>query len=131
MNLGQRLKKLRKSLNLTQREFALRLPGKTGNTYIGMIERGKQHPSLKLLERIGKAYSVPVSYFFEDSKERSKGAVNYLEILDWLTEWEEEAETLARSYKGEYIMYGYWKAVAAHIVNMKEDFQKFIKGEKG
>lgn len=69
MNLGERVKKLRKSLGLTQREFALRLPGKTGNTYIGMIERGKQHPSLKLLERIGKAYSVPMSYFFDEEPE--------------------------------------------------------------
>jgi len=64
MILGERVKKLRNSLGLTQKEFASRVPGKISDTWIGKIERGYQYPSLKLLERIGKAYSVPVSYFF-------------------------------------------------------------------
>ena len=70
MRLGQQVKKLRKSLKLTQKEFAERIPGRVDNTYIGKIERGYQYPSIKLLKRIGKAYSVPVSYFFEDKKEK-------------------------------------------------------------
>jgi len=65
MKLGQRVKKLRKKLGLTQKQFAQRIPGKVDHTYIGKIERG-QYPSLKLLERIAKAFSVPLSYFFED-----------------------------------------------------------------
>ena len=66
MTLGERVKKMRKRLGLTQKEFAGRLPGKIDYTYIGKIERGHQYPSLKMLERIGKAFSVPLSYFFED-----------------------------------------------------------------
>ena len=66
MKLGQRVKKLRKSLGLTQREFAQRIPGKLDYSYIGKIERGNQYPSLKMLDRIGKAFSVPLGYFFED-----------------------------------------------------------------
>jgi len=66
MKLGQRIKKVRKSLGLTQKELAQRIPGKVNYSYIGKIERGQQYPSLKLLERIGKAFSVPLSYFFED-----------------------------------------------------------------
>lgn len=69
MNLGERVKKLRKRLSLTQKKFAQRIDGKVDYTYIGMIERNKQYPSLKMLERIGKAYSVPMSYFFEDEAE--------------------------------------------------------------
>jgi len=66
MNLGERVKKLRKSLGLTQKQFASRIPGKIDQSYVGMIERGKQYPSLKLLERIGAAFSKPMSYFFKD-----------------------------------------------------------------
>ena len=70
MKLGQRVKKLRKKLGLTQKQFAQRIPGKINYSYIGKIERGHQYPSLKLLERTAKAFSVPLSYFFEDEKEK-------------------------------------------------------------
>ena len=66
MKVGQRVKKIRKSLGLTQREFANRIPRKIDYTYIGKIERGHQYPSLKLLERIGATFSKPMSYFFRD-----------------------------------------------------------------
>lgn len=66
MSLGERMRKLRKRLGLTQKEFAGRVAGKVDYTYIGRMEREEQYPSLKMLERIGKAFSVPLSYFFED-----------------------------------------------------------------
>jgi len=69
MILGERVKKLRNSLGLTQKEFASRVPGKIDYSYIGMIERGRQYPSLKLLERIGASFSKPMSYFFKDEFE--------------------------------------------------------------
>ena len=76
MKVGQRIKKVRKRLSLTQREFAQHIPGKVGHSYIGKIERGNQYPSLKMLERIGEAFSVPLSYFFKDD-----GLVNCLDLL--------------------------------------------------
>jgi transcriptional regulator with XRE-family HTH domain len=66
MKIGQRIRRLRKRLGLTQKEFAGRVAGKVDYTYIGKMERGQQYPSLKMLERIGKAFSVPLGYFFED-----------------------------------------------------------------
>lgn len=66
MSVGDKLRALRKKLGLTQKEFASRIPGKVDYTYIGKVERGEQYPSLKMLERIGKSFSVPLSYFFED-----------------------------------------------------------------
>ena len=69
MRLGQQVKKLRKSLKLTQKEFAERIPGRVDNTYIGKIERGRQLPSLKLVERAARAYGVPVLYFFLEDGE--------------------------------------------------------------
>jgi len=67
MNLGERIRKLRKRLGLTQKEFAGRVVGKVDYTYIGRMERGEQYPSIKMLEKIGKAFDVPLSYFFEDN----------------------------------------------------------------
>ncbi len=66
MNLGERIRKLRKRLGLTQKKFAGRVVGKVDYTYIGRMERGDQYPSIKMLEKIGKAFSVPLSYFFQD-----------------------------------------------------------------
>jgi len=76
MTLGERMRKMRKRLGLTQKEFAQRVPGKIDYTYIGKIERGEQYPSLKMLEKIGKAFSTPLSYFFEDN--------SFLKSLDLL-----------------------------------------------
>ncbi len=67
MNLGERIRRLRKRLSLTQKEFAGRVVGKVDYTYIGRMERGEQYPSIKMLEKIGKAFGVPLSYFFEDN----------------------------------------------------------------
>lgn len=76
MNLGQRIRKLRKRLDLTQKEFAGRVVGKVDYTYIGKIERDQQCPSIKMLEKIGKAFSVPLSYFFENN-----GSLESLDLL--------------------------------------------------
>ena len=66
LGVGERVKKLRMSLGLTQKQFVSRLPGKIDYTYIGKIERGDQYPSLKMLEKIGATFSKPMSYFFKD-----------------------------------------------------------------
>ncbi len=66
MSIGEKLRSLRKKLGLTQKEFASRIKGKVDYTYIGKVERGEQYPSVKMLERIAKSFSVPLSYFFEE-----------------------------------------------------------------
>ncbi len=76
MNLGERIRKLRKGLGLTQKEFAGRVVGKVDYTYIGRMERGEQYPSIKMLEKIGKGFDVPLSYFFEDNS-----ILNSLDLL--------------------------------------------------
>jgi transcriptional regulator with XRE-family HTH domain len=76
MGIGKRLKALRKKLGLTQKQFAERVEGKIDYTYIGKIEREEQYPSLKMLEKIGKAFSIPLGYFFED--ETSLESLNLL-----------------------------------------------------
>jgi len=39
MKVGERIRKLRKKLGLTQKEFAERVPGKVDYTYIGRKKR--------------------------------------------------------------------------------------------
>ncbi len=81
MRLGQQVKKLRKSRKLTQKEFAERIPGRVDNTYIGKIERGRQLPSLNLVERAAKTYGVPVLYFFQEGGGAEAEDFNrYLEV---------------------------------------------------
>ena len=62
----RKTKNFKEKLGLTQKEFAKKVSGKVDYTYIGKIERGEQYPSLKMLERIGKSFDVPLSYFFQD-----------------------------------------------------------------
>lgn len=81
IRLGDRLKEVRQRLGLTQREFAERIPGKYDYSYIGKIERNQQYPSLKLLEKISKTYSIPLGYFFDD---RTFGLWNFGQDLDKL-----------------------------------------------
>jgi transcriptional regulator with XRE-family HTH domain len=82
--IGRRLRDIRKIRGLTQKELAQRTEGTVDYSYIGKVERGEQLPSLKLLQRLGKALQVPVSYFFEEGKGRVRGPV-LPELLKALT----------------------------------------------
>ncbi|MBA7623563.1 hypothetical protein ES703_30960 [subsurface metagenome] len=129
MNIGQQLKKLRKSWDLTQKEFTRRIPGKSDYTYIGKIERGHQYPSIKFLEKICKTYSVSPSYFFEDHPKATKGMVRGIDVLNWLTHHEEQAKSFGKSrlvWK-KYLDYGYFETLAEKIKGMKEEFKKAVE----
>lgn len=64
--IGQRLRRIRRMRNLTQKELANKTVGKLDYTYIGKIERGAQLPSLKVLQKLSEALSLPLAYFFQD-----------------------------------------------------------------
>ncbi|MGC8976778.1 MAG: helix-turn-helix domain-containing protein [Candidatus Ratteibacteria bacterium] len=61
--IGERIKKIRKSKKVTQEELAWRIGLSTN--FIGLIERGKKRPSLETLRKISNTLEVPISYFFE------------------------------------------------------------------
>lgn len=69
MKLGQQVRSLRNKLGLTQKQFAAQIPGGIDCTYVGKIERDDQYPSIKLLEKMGKAFNKPLSYWFEKDTE--------------------------------------------------------------
>lgn len=62
--IGLVLRRLRRAQSLTQRGLAQRAADGVDAAYIGMIERGDQLPSLKVLLRLSKALGVAVSDFF-------------------------------------------------------------------
>ena len=64
--IGQRLRRIRRMRNLTQKELANNIVGKVDYTYIGKIERGEQLPSLKVLKKISEALAIPLAYFFQE-----------------------------------------------------------------
>lgn len=63
--LGERLRSFRLRQGLTQRELARRVAGGVDLSYIGRIERGEQLPSLKVLQKLGRALGVAVGEFFD------------------------------------------------------------------
>ena len=56
MNIGERIKKIRKELNLTQTEFALRI-GSVQNTVTG-YESGRRNPSAPVISLICREFNV-------------------------------------------------------------------------
>lgn len=67
--VGQRIRYLRKELNLSQE--ALGLKSEVDRTYMTDVENGRRNVSLEILERIIKALEVSFTEFFT-SKEFKK-----------------------------------------------------------
>jgi transcriptional regulator with XRE-family HTH domain len=64
--IGERVRRIRRMRNFTQKELADRIVGRLDYTYIGRIERGAQLPSLKVLDKLSDALTVPLAYFFRE-----------------------------------------------------------------
>lgn len=60
--LGWKVQKLRKREKLSQEEFAHRLG--ISRTYMGYIEQGRESPSLKLLLKIARRFTVRIEDLF-------------------------------------------------------------------
>ena len=57
--LGNRIKRKRKLLNLTQEELAAKVG--LSPVYVGYIEQGRNTPSLEVLEKTAKALKIKTS----------------------------------------------------------------------
>jgi transcriptional regulator with XRE-family HTH domain len=67
--VGQRIRELRKGLELSQEALALK--AEVDRTYVTDVENGRRNVSLEILERLIKALNVSVTQFF-NSKEFKK-----------------------------------------------------------
>lgn len=67
--VGQRIRELRKELELSQEALALK--AEVDRTYVTDVENGRRNVSLEILERLIKALNVSFAEFF-NSKEFKK-----------------------------------------------------------
>lgn len=66
LKVGQRIRELRKKLELSQE--ALANEAEVDRTYVTDVENGRRNVSLEILERLIKALKISISEFF-NSKE--------------------------------------------------------------
>ena len=69
LKVGQRIRELRKQLELSQEALALKAD--VDRTYVTDVENGRRNVSLEILERLIKALNVSFAEFF-NSKEFRK-----------------------------------------------------------
>jgi transcriptional regulator with XRE-family HTH domain len=66
LKVGQRIKELRKDLELSQEALALK--AEVDRTYVTDVENGRRNVSLEILERLIKALNVSFSEFFNNKE---------------------------------------------------------------
>lgn len=60
--LGNRIKEIRKKLNISQKDFANSLS--MANSYLSEIENGRANPSFEFFYRLSTLYNVNLNYLF-------------------------------------------------------------------
>lgn len=94
VKLGQRIKFLRKSCNITQERLAEMI--NMDITSLSKIETGRNYPQPETIEKISKALNVDVSQLFLfktlDSKEEYIDAIN--KNIQFISENEEKLKVL-------------------------------------
>lgn len=64
VRFGKQIKELRKSIGMTQEEFAEKVG--VSKDYIGLIERGLRNPSFYVIEKLAKSLGVRVEDLFKE-----------------------------------------------------------------
>lgn len=85
-NVGNRIRDIRKSKNLSQQQLADL--ARTHYSYIGDLERGNRNITLQSLEKIASALEVDISDFFiyQYHSKKSQSNPTLVEIMDLLLE---------------------------------------------
>jgi transcriptional regulator with XRE-family HTH domain len=66
LKVGQRIRQLRKELEISQEALALK--AEVDRTYVTDVENGRRNVSLEILERLIKALNVSISEFFNNKE---------------------------------------------------------------
>ncbi len=69
LKIGQRIKRLRKDIELSQESLAYK--AEVDRTYVTDVENGRRNVSVEILEKIIKALDISITEFF-NSKEFKK-----------------------------------------------------------
>jgi transcriptional regulator with XRE-family HTH domain len=70
LKVGQRIRELRKELNLSQEALALKAD--VDRTYMTDVENGRRNISIEILEKIIAALEVSFSEFFQSNNFKNK-----------------------------------------------------------
>ena len=73
-SIGKRIKYYRTRMNLSQEEFASRIP--VSRTYLGYLETGARPVGLESLVHIANELGVPIEVLLEDSLEETSDLCN-------------------------------------------------------
>jgi transcriptional regulator with XRE-family HTH domain len=92
MTSGERIKKLRERLGLSQSEFARRL--NYSRAFIHQLEKGIRNPDLSVLQKISETFNVPLS---ELIGEKDKFVITLLLNGNW-----DEFENIYYDFKNIY-----------------------------
>lgn len=91
--LGEKIKKFRKSLGMTQQELALKV-GYSGKTSISEIEKGKNDVPTEKLSKIAQALGVNISDLLEDNKPKVHDDPYFIDTSFLNSEEQKELDTL-------------------------------------
>ncbi|WP_208592314.1 helix-turn-helix domain-containing protein [Gracilibacillus suaedae] len=100
---GDRLKKLRQSKNLYQKDLAQHL--NISKSAVGMYERNEREPSFELLTKISEYFDVSISYLVDGKKHKKEENEESLFFFDMEGLTQEEIDDIKR-----HIDYVKWKA---------------------
>lgn len=89
--LGERIKKARKRLNLTQEQLGEMAD--VTSAYIGQIERNERTPSLKRLKKIAKQLDISVEYLVVGTKSSAEINEDLKKELDGINEQQKQLIT--------------------------------------
>lgn len=132
MNIGEKFKKLREDLGLSQEEFGLKL-GVTRQA-IYQIEKGLRTPSIKFIKKASDTFNVPISYFLDEENLviTTSEKLYLLSLIKSLDEKERE-KVLDFLYKMKGIpvkkipVLGYVRAGEPLLINREEDPIKYLE----
>lgn len=89
--LGERIKKARKRLNLTQEQLGEMAD--VTSAYIGQMERNERTPSLKRLKKVAKQLDVSVEYLVVGTKSSAEINEDLKKELDGINEQQKQLIT--------------------------------------
>ncbi len=81
MNLGDKLKEIRKRLKLTQQEFGEKID--VDKSFIGQIEAGHKKMGLKTINKICSTYKIDPREFFptKETEDTDKNAITIIQNM--------------------------------------------------
>ena len=100
MNLGYKLKAIRKAKGLSLKQLSIDTNEQVSVSFLSDIENGRSNPSIDSLKTIANTLNTPVSYFIDDSENNVFSSaiedtdfIPVIELLKDFKDWNIEDKT--------------------------------------